>query len=364
MHGDLSPGTLRIVKVPAEPETPYSHSQFERRLGFLLQINNFIQLTRGAHRMYEKTPWGITKGLGTRKDTTPGSINYYTCTDEGMIAANLFNFCRLRLPRLWKAVSALEKDAVARDEHISSHVLNMMESFRQNMTVKKGPCTPLNVGSALTHCLFFTAQENMQMISTFISQLFASPEAVKKNLKKALMKRIKSICSTIDGFGKSNWLKVLSPTLQMFVEGQNKLNTSGGKSQHSESEMLAENNLGQYSYYDTLCPTQLFKLIRNIQTHWDGVHETLRIDICGSPKYSAERYLLYFTIRFHGLITTLYEFCSKNDLAMLPLRPHLIELLSYGPDASHVMSEYVSPEEVQLERNRIAGNNVDQVWEE
>lgn len=256
-------------------------------------------------------------------------------------------------PALQQAASVLEKEMIRRDRHISSHFLNMYESFRCNIIygLSKPQPNTMNICNATQHCFFFTPEETLSMIEAFSYDMLFHESEVLDDLKN----RTKNV------FTETNWLCRLGPTLSAYVKEQRLLKKRYLEVYEVEDAPAAEEDTASnkskiYTNYDTCLLKFLLVLMRNLYQHRNL---SVMKEIFEGSKFNTERFLQYFTIRFPGLIVTIYELCAKYKIGGIA-NVNLILLKQSATDPPAVVridGEKISPPSLEAEEGVVLTSN-------
>lgn len=213
--------------------------------------------------------WGFKNGLCKNKKDC--SLPYETA-DEVEICANLFHFFqgfkldgKHHFPANLQAANDWEKSLIKSDRHISSHFLNLLESFRSNIIFHHSSLlpNPLNVYSSLKHCLFFDAQQCLKMVCCFATDTSGLEGQKAYERSRGIKERSANI------FTEANWLDRMGFQVQEYVKGNNILKSKQGKSQTpSVAESVASNRSNIYNFYDITSSRSVITLVRHLSTHW------------------------------------------------------------------------------------------------
>lgn len=284
----------------------------------LVHLVDFSELTQDTKRIYGEAPWGIKSNLGTEKDKSPINTNEYTAADEILITASLFFYCQGRgneYPFITAALTGVQMRQIEKDEWVSGHFLNMMKSFYMNI-YPNGPTAvaPLTIETALEHCLFYTAAESLQMIRSFIiyvGNLGNSFEACRNALGRKWRNLFDETVDVENSRGLAEWKSKLGPKLQAYVLEQIELSREASKAAQSpDVQSTSSKRSAPFTEYKLTDVLSIYRLIRNLEAHWSSLDQDLRYELVDGVSFSQEQFLLYFTMRFPGLIITLFEYCS------------------------------------------------------
>lgn len=226
--------------------------------------------------------------------------------------------------------------------------------------------------SVLDHVFFYSSAECLDMIDLIVCYISSLKEKDKyKEIVKRLGKTWRCIFTeqvphpTDKTKSLGDWFSRIGPQVKTCMVGWQSLkykkdnpSAASASSPHSESEKLAETAKGIYSKNNTTDVLHLLKLIRNLRVHWTELNLVIRNELCKQAILDNDKFLQYFTIRYPGLILTLYEFCSEEGMGGISANKNLVILPSYRYNQAGefriVASEYLSEDQILQMQNQLA----------
>lgn len=360
VHGDIKLSNMNIITYVPPGKT---------RTELMLKLSDYSEITDGDQRVFIHPPFGYAM---KHLPVNPQRKDVYTAADELEIAAMSFkhlqdtaknNTTFENLKFLVRAVTAIQKREVLGDQRISAHFINLMSSFAQNMKAsdKQKPGAALTIKSIFSHCLFFEPAESLEMIASLCSYAKALNEGEYATFKNKLRHLSGNLYiekqSALAVPPHAEWFTRLGPSLQNYVESHIKLaRTRGNTESMSDVETIAENRCNIYTLYNVSEPLHLLNLIRNVWVHWLEVGNAVRTEIIQSSEKDPEEILKYFTLRYPGLIVTIYEFMSHEGIASIKKNTELKKMrprVSLSEEGViNNISEIVSDHQVIAEKQR------------
>lgn len=292
--GDVNPKQIRLSKMKATVREP-------KKSSMILKLCDFTEV-RKIEQQLAKCPRDLfLVQQGTARYEQDYFVRHkYNVQMETRLLGEFIRYLILNLPYLRRLedFNKIKLLIDGEEVNLTSDYIIRLKNLAYNLerhlaTGEKG----MTLEAAKDHVFFYTPEKTMQ----FLTFVFNN---ASKNFKDYMSSKFRSY--EVLGEGNTNWSKRLCPVLQCYVQDEKDrskmFRTSVSGSSSGTGSALATSKSPNYCVYDLF---DLIRLIRHMNNHTQEIVKKYP-NVVGAIGESDDEQIRYFTLRFPGLVTTIW----------------------------------------------------------